>query len=216
MVHSLQEKAGAIGAPVCFVVDGEPLPAKAHTHKSRAIKSRGYLKKARKLASLFLGKPHAERECSEVAERFRKKFRTCASGWVRWFQDLKKLVVDEFRSHGASREFDPENPAMLSIVTAAFEADPKAVEIAHCMGPSLLFSNDGDLLVYSYADHAVVLMINYLLFSLPKHVSYFSFHSGCCELIGTMQGSRSRPSPRFSRPLDSCQRAQRTFTRTIL
>ena len=174
MVSSLQEKAGAREAPVCFVLDGEPLPAKALTHKSRAVKSRSCLKRARRLARLFLAKPNTVRAQNEVVEQFFKKFRAYASGWVRWFKELKDLVVEKLQLCGAARGFDLENPAKLSVVTAAFEADPKAVEIGDRMGPSLLFSNDGDLLVYPYADRSVVfeILCCYRLRSLYSKCSY--------------------------------------------
>ena len=103
MVSSLQEKAGEKETPVCFVLDGEPLPAKALTHKSRAIKSRSCLKKARKLARLFLAKPNTVRVQNEVAGQFLRKFRACASGWVRWFKELKDLVVKSFQLWCRSR-----------------------------------------------------------------------------------------------------------------
>jgi hypothetical protein len=169
-VSSLQEKANARETPVCFVLDGEPLPAKALTHKSRAARSRGCLKKARKLARLFLAKPITVRMQNETKERFCKEFQMCASGWVRWFGWLKDLMIEGFQLCGASHGFDSENPANLSVVTAAFEADPKAVEICHRMGSSLLFSNDGDLLVYPYADRSVVFTNLYLLCVISKPV----------------------------------------------
>src|SRR4051812_13914526 len=166
MVDSLKEKANAKETPVCFVLDGEPLHAKELTHKSRSKKSRGFLKKAWRSANLFLARPDDEQ--NEV--QFRNKFRTCAFGWVRWFKELKELVVEKFLLHGASPDFDPEQPAPLSIVTAPFEADPKVVELGHRVSvPSLLFSNDGDLLVYPYADRSMV----------------FQFHHSSCFKIYT-------------------------------
>ena len=146
----------------------------ALAHKSRAIKSRSCLKKARKLARLFLAKPNTVRVQNEVAGQFLRKFRACTSGWVRRFKELKDLVVKSFQLCGAARGFDLNNPAKLSVVTAAFEADPKAVEIGDRMGPSLLFSNDGDLLVYPYADRSVVfeVLCCYRLRSLYSKCSY--------------------------------------------
>jgi hypothetical protein len=153
-VHSLKVKASAEEARVCFVLDGEPLHAKRLTHKSRKRKSYSCLKKARKLAYLYLAKNANVRE--EERERFLRKFYSCAYGWIRWSKEFKNLVVEEMRLHNIAFDFCPDNLAPLSTVIAGYEADPKCIDVARCVGKSIIFSNDGDLLVYPYADNAVV------------------------------------------------------------
>ena len=100
----------------CFVVDGEPLPAKKSTNQSRARKSFSHLKQARKLAVLFLGKPLAEQ--ANVTQKFHAAFKACAFGWLRWFRDIKHLLVEELCALGVSSGFDPESQAEYSVVTA--------------------------------------------------------------------------------------------------
>lgn len=152
LVYSLKKEADATEIPICFVVDGAPLPAKASTHKARAARSRQNLRKARRLVHFFLAGPRSQ----DKEERFRKKFSSYAAGWIRWSKELKDLVVSSFAALGAELEFDVMTPAKLSVLTAAYEADPKVVEIGHRVGQSLIFSCDGDLLVYPYADRSVV------------------------------------------------------------
>jgi 5'-3' exonuclease len=161
MVSSLQKKASSEDAHVCFVLDGQPLYAKRQTHKSRSRKSQSSLKAARKLAILFLAKHITEREQPGVIAKFRQKFRACAAGWVRWFPEIKQLIVEEMCAQGAAKGFQPEQS--LSVVTAAFEADPKCVELAHRFPRSIIFSNDGDILVYPYADSSVVCFFFFFL-----------------------------------------------------
>ena len=89
--------------------------------------------------------------------QFLPKFYKCAYGWVRWFKELKQLVVEEMCSRGITLGFTPDKPAPASIVVAGYEADPKCVEVAHLAADrSIIFSNDGDLLVYPYANDTVV------------------------------------------------------------
>jgi len=156
MVSSLQKKASSEEVAVCFVLDGQPLHAKRLTHKSRSRKSYSSLKSARKLAILYLGKPAVEREKPEVIEQFRRKFRACAAGWIRWFQDIKQLVIEEMCARGVANGLQAGQLAQFSVVMAAYEADSKCVDLAHHISPSIIFSNDGDLLVYPYADSSVV------------------------------------------------------------
>jgi len=136
----------------CFVVDGQPLPAKKFTHQSRARTSRSHLKCARRLCINYLGKPAGTR--LEEATKFRKQFRACAAGWLRWFPDLKQLLVEELIAFGASDGFDPNGTSEFSVVRAPFEADPVCVYVAHHSSRSMLFSCDGDLLIYPFANHS--------------------------------------------------------------
>lgn len=177
MVSSLKAKASAEDVRACFVIDDEPPHAKRFTHKTRARKSYSSLKAARKLAYLYLGKPVYVREVAETKERFLRKFRGCAYGWVRWFKELKRLVVEEMCLRGVTLGFNPNNPPSLSVVVAGFEADPKCIDVAHHAEKSIIFSNDGDLLVYPYADNAVVRgNLNSILLSILKaHHKHFLF-----------------------------------------
>jgi hypothetical protein len=91
MTHDLKAKAFADEACICFVLDGEPLHTKRLTHKSRGKKSYSSRKKACKLADFYLAKPADAR----TVDQFLPKFHKCAYGWVRWFKELKQLVVKE-------------------------------------------------------------------------------------------------------------------------
>jgi hypothetical protein len=137
---------------ICLVMDGEPLPAKNITHKKRKRHSYSFLKRARKLAHLYLAKPDG------AADRdiFLKKFRTCSFGWVRWFGPLKSLITKELLDRGFGDGFSHDDDSIFSIATAAYEADPTCVAIAHLVPNSAVLSSDGDLITYPYADKAPV------------------------------------------------------------
>jgi len=156
MVSLLRTKASCEEVHVCLVLDGDPLYAKRAAHRSRSQKSRSSLKAARKLAARFLTKPVNVRQRPEEIAKFKRKFCAYAAGWVRWFPDIKRLVEEEMSFHGATKGCQPGQPSVFSIVTAVLEADPKCVDLANRFPRSIIFSCDGDLLVYPYADSAVV------------------------------------------------------------
>jgi len=132
---------------VCLVLDGEALPAKHATHKSRQRNSYNYLKEARRTSRNFLGRPTSE----DAVFKFRTRFHKCAQGWVRWFDDIKKLLVEALCANHVDLGFDSSSKNQYSVVVAPYEADPVCVYIAHQFPKSVIFSNDGDLLVYPYA-----------------------------------------------------------------
>ena len=139
---------------VCIVIDGDPLPAKRETHKTRARKSYQHLKLARKLIRNYLGLPPAART-PDKQQQFLTRFRKNASGWVRWWGHLKTGVAAKLVEYGCAAGF-PVNGFQFSVVTAPFEADPKVIEIASLSQNSAIISTDGDLHVYPFADDAVV------------------------------------------------------------
>ena len=154
LITKLKSKvADSSSIRVCLVIDGEPLPAKKSTHKHRSHKSYSHLKKARKSATLYLGLPHAD---NDAVAKFKAKFRANAFGWIRWFANIKDLLVEQLCARGVSLGFDPNNDAEFSIVVSAYEADPMCVEIGRQVPQSIIFSPDGDLIVYPYADKSPV------------------------------------------------------------
>jgi len=141
---------------VCFVIDGDPLPAKGLTHQRRARQSYSFLKRGRKMARLFLGKPAQERARVEAVNDFCDKFGKVAAGWIRWFPEYKDAVAEALRSRGFADGFDLNQPLRNALVVAKFEADPVCVWIGHIYSESMLFSNDSDLLAYPAADNSIV------------------------------------------------------------
>ena len=137
---------------ICLVLDGEPLHAKKATHKKRSRHSYSFLKQARKFTNLYLARPAD----NTARGKFIDKFKKCAFGWVRWFGPLKKLIVSELMVRGFVDGFSSDGDNKFTVVTAAFEADPTCIAIAHCAPHSAILSNDGDLLVYPYADNSPV------------------------------------------------------------
>jgi hypothetical protein len=145
---------GGIEAKVCLVVDGDPLPAKQGTHKTRGRKSYQHLKLARKLVRNYCGLPSTARN-AEKQEKFLARLHKCASGWVRWWGHLKVGVATKLSEYGCVAGF-PTDEFPVSVVMAPYEADPKVVEIASVWERSLIISTDGDLHVYPFADNAIV------------------------------------------------------------
>ena len=149
---------------VCFVLDGEPLPAKSSTHKLRARRSYQHFKAARRLVNLYIARqaqaaaPAATAPRAAAAEeaKLSARFEARASGWIRWFGPLKQCIVDELVQGGYENRFDPEGSSKYSVVVAPFEADPKCVEIANQCDNAIIVSNDGDLQIYPFADNALV------------------------------------------------------------
>ena len=162
---------------VCFVLDGEPLPAKCTTHRLRARRSYQHIKAARKLINLYIGKQiqalastpalaaqapapapaaAATTATATAAAKFLACFGARASGWIRWFGSLKQQIVTELIQQGCVDGFDPQGSSKYSVVVAPFEADPKCVDIANQCTNAMILSNDGDLQVYPFADNALV------------------------------------------------------------
>jgi len=139
---------------VCLVIDGNALPAKQDTHRVRSRKSFSQLKQARRLTRTFLGKPQNQ---PDVVAKFQARFRGCAYGWIRWFSDLKNLLVEQLGARGVSTGFDVNGLEEYSVVVAPYEADPTCVWVADQVRNSCIFSPDGDLLVYPFADSAPVI-----------------------------------------------------------
>jgi len=141
---------------ICFVIDGEPLPAKQGTHQERSRKSYAKFKQGQRLAKVFLSKPPEEQLQHDNIAKFRAKFRGYAYGWIRWFPHLKELLVAQLCERGVLRGFGSNSREEYSIVNAPFEADPVCVWIAEQVQNSIIFSPDGDLQVYPFADAAPV------------------------------------------------------------
>ena len=145
---------------VCFVLDGEPLPAKHITHRIRARHSYQNLKAARRLVNLYIGKQTQAPASTPASSAAATKFLTCfgarASGWIRWFGPLKQHIVTELVQQGCTYGYDPEGASKYFVVMAPFEADPKCVELANLCPNSMILSNDGDLQIYPFADNALV------------------------------------------------------------
>jgi len=157
MNHNLKEESISI----CFVIDGEKLPAKQITNKRRAHCSFTAFKKARRLAQVFFGKQ--DKEHPQAVEAFRQKFNKAAASWVRWFPDYKSIITKAFCIRGFANDFHPDRNC---VVVAPFEADPVCVWLGDSFPLSMIFSNDGDLLAYPLADHCVVCGLSQTFFSL--------------------------------------------------
>jgi len=153
-VHSLLNGTEENPPRVCFVIDGEPLPAKRETHKTRAQRSRQHLRLARKLVRNYLGLPPAART-ADKQRQFLARVSKYASGWVRWWSHLKVGLADRLVKRGCAAGF-PAGDSQFSVVMAPFEADPKVIEIASLSRNSAVVSTDGDLHVYPFADDALV------------------------------------------------------------
>ncbi len=141
---------------VCFVLDGEPLPAKHGTHKFRARRSYQHLKAARRLVNLYIGRQTQAPSPATAATKFLARFGARASGWIRWFRPLKQHIVQELVRCGCANSFDPQGESKLSVIVAPFEADPKCVELASLCPNSMILSSDGDLQIYPFADDSLV------------------------------------------------------------
>ena len=140
---------------VCFVLDGEPLPAKRSTHKLRARRSYQHLKAARRLVNIHVAK-QPQAQATATTDKFLARFAARASGWIRWFGPLKQNIVAELVRRGCVMGFDPKGLSQFSVVVAPFEADPKCVEIANQCSDAVIWSSDGDLQIYPFADNALV------------------------------------------------------------
>ena len=126
-----------------------------------ARQSRQHLKSARRLVRNYLGLPPAARTAYKQ-QQFLVRFCKSASGWVRWWSHLKVGVAAKLVERGWAAGFTVDGPR-FSVVTAAFEADPKVVEIASSSRNSAIISTDGDLHVYPFADGAVVSRVWFFL-----------------------------------------------------
>ena len=155
-----------ISPRVCIVIDGEPLPAKQGTHKTRARRSYQHLKFARRLVRNYLGLPPAARTAYKQ-QQFLTRFHKSASGWVRWWSHLKVGIAAKLVERGWADGFTVDGPR-FSVVTAPFEADPKVVDVASSSRDSAIISPDGDLHVYPFADDALVSRIWVFLDSLSS------------------------------------------------
>ena len=164
MINRLKNKTSDPSSiRVCLVVDGNPLPAKGQTHQKRARASFSHFKRARRVAELFLGKPEHVQE--ETTASFQKAFRGCAYAWMRWFPELKEALIKVLCAGGARLGFEPDAQELYSVVSAPYEADPVCVWVAEKMPNSIIFSPDGDLLVYPFADESPVCHTIFLLSS---------------------------------------------------
>jgi hypothetical protein len=141
---------------VCLVIDGDALPAKRNTHQERSRKSFSQLKRARRLARIFLGKSQEDQQKDEVLYRFRTRFRGYAYGWIRWFPYLKDLLAQRLVARGSSSGFKVDATEEYSVVVAPYEADPTCVWLAEKVSNACIFSPDGDLQIYPFADKAPV------------------------------------------------------------
>ena len=160
---------------VCLVIDGDTLPAKQGTHRERSRRSFSQLKQARRLTRAFLGKPRSQ---PDIITKFRARFRGCAYGWIRWFSDLKNLLAEQLVARGVSRGFDVNGLEEYSVVVAPYESDPTCVWLADQARNSCIFFPDGDLLVYPFADAALVYVKDLeFAHSLPFFFFFF-FKSG--------------------------------------
>ena len=75
---------------------------------------------------------------------------------MRLWLDLKNLLVEQLGARGVSTGFDVNGLEEYSVVVAPYEADPTCVWVADQVRNSCIFSPDGDLLVYPFADSAPV------------------------------------------------------------